>query len=293
MPVVDVCPKNRTETYTASKRLNCGNDEHGNNQYMCVSNKEKTSLVEFCYKGVMELGNSGICLEVSEGKLNRYNCSNFPRGCPDAPFHYENVYKYPACQDINTHDQCYVSDPSCPTRNVTKQLSNHATSTDMYTPTYITEEINNSIVPIYVSTTQTPTDMNIVWGIYFVSAMIIVLAVLILGIKRYRQQRKVTKKDPVCERNSLIPCEERCQEDENYEDRRNWAQDCQVINEAEGDTGSQQHNTEVKQRADDDYKDCRETSKDEEDTGVQQHNTEGDGDHKDGENTSKTDGKYV
>lgn len=92
----------------------------------------------------------------------------------------------PACQDINTHDQCYVSDPSCPTRNVTKQLSNHATSTDMYTP----------IVPIYVSTTQTPTDMNIVWGIYFVSAMIIVLAVLILGIKRYRQQRKVTKKDP-------------------------------------------------------------------------------------------------
>lgn len=101
----------------------------------------------------------------------------------------------PACQDINTHDQCYVSDPSCPTRNVTKQLSNHAISTDMYTPTY-TEEINNSTVPIYVSTTQAPTDMNIVWGIYFVSAMIIVLAVLILGIKRYRQQRKVTKKDP-------------------------------------------------------------------------------------------------
>lgn len=59
MTSVGVCPKNRTETYTASERLNCGTDKYGTNQYMCVPNKEKTSLVEFCYKGVMELENSG------------------------------------------------------------------------------------------------------------------------------------------------------------------------------------------------------------------------------------------
>lgn len=45
--------------YIVLKRFNCGNDEYGNNQYMCVFNKEKIFLVEFCYKGVMELGNSG------------------------------------------------------------------------------------------------------------------------------------------------------------------------------------------------------------------------------------------
>lgn len=59
MTSVGVCPKNRAETYTASERLNCGTDKYGTNQYMCVPNKEKTSLVEFCYGGVMELQNSG------------------------------------------------------------------------------------------------------------------------------------------------------------------------------------------------------------------------------------------
>lgn len=36
---------------------------------------------------------TGSCLEVSDGKLNRYNCSGFLLGCPDARFHYENAYE--------------------------------------------------------------------------------------------------------------------------------------------------------------------------------------------------------
>lgn len=62
-----MCPKNETEAYNASDRLNCSTDKYGTNQYMCVPNKEKTSLVEFCYDGVMELENNGK-LSYSEQK---------------------------------------------------------------------------------------------------------------------------------------------------------------------------------------------------------------------------------
>lgn len=59
MTNVDVCPKNKTEADNASDRLNCSTDKYGTSQYMCVPNKEKTSLEEFCYDGVMELENNG------------------------------------------------------------------------------------------------------------------------------------------------------------------------------------------------------------------------------------------
>lgn len=57
-----MCPKNEHDVIQASNRLGCGNDIYGNNQYMCIPNKEKTSLVEFCFQGIM-----GI---VEKGKLN-------------------------------------------------------------------------------------------------------------------------------------------------------------------------------------------------------------------------------
>lgn len=34
----------------------------------------------------------------------------------------------PACQDINTHDHCYVSDPSCPPQTFNEQLNSYSTS---------------------------------------------------------------------------------------------------------------------------------------------------------------------
>lgn len=63
MVLVNVCPKTELDVIQASKRLGCGYDRYGNNQYMCVPNKNKTSLVEFCFQGVM----------VEKGKLN---CKN-------------------------------------------------------------------------------------------------------------------------------------------------------------------------------------------------------------------------
>ena len=62
MARVDVCPKNLTKVIESSKKLRCGNDDYGNNQYLCLPNVNKTSLVEFCYNGTMGLQEKGIFL---------------------------------------------------------------------------------------------------------------------------------------------------------------------------------------------------------------------------------------
>lgn len=53
MAIVKECPKNEQENIKASERLNCGKDNYGNDQYMCLPNKEKSHLVEFCKDGYM------------------------------------------------------------------------------------------------------------------------------------------------------------------------------------------------------------------------------------------------
>lgn len=50
---VDNCPTNQAEIAEASKRLECKNDTYGNNQYICVPNLKISSLVEFCFDGIM------------------------------------------------------------------------------------------------------------------------------------------------------------------------------------------------------------------------------------------------
>ena len=47
------CPRNASEIFEAQKRLNCGDDKYGNNQYLCLPNVEKTNLFEFCHGGIM------------------------------------------------------------------------------------------------------------------------------------------------------------------------------------------------------------------------------------------------
>lgn len=114
MEYVKACPKTLTEIRRESERLKCKNDTYGNSQYMCLPNEEKSSLIQFCYEGKMGIELKGSCLEVFGGKqINRYSCSRFSHGCPDADFYKYNVHKYPTCQEINTQRRCYVADPSC------------------------------------------------------------------------------------------------------------------------------------------------------------------------------------
>ena len=57
---VEACPKNLTKVFEASKRLGCKNDEYGNNQYICLPHVDNTSLVEFCYGGLMGFQKKGM-----------------------------------------------------------------------------------------------------------------------------------------------------------------------------------------------------------------------------------------
>ena len=57
---VETCPKTPEDVKRASKILACGNDIFEHNQYMCLPNVEKTSLVEFCHDGIMGIQEEGI-----------------------------------------------------------------------------------------------------------------------------------------------------------------------------------------------------------------------------------------
>ncbi|XP_056015018.1 uncharacterized protein LOC125676214 isoform X1 [Ostrea edulis] len=114
--IVESCPGNSTGFAEASSRLNCGRDQYGNDQYICVPNYNKTALVEFCYDGIMGFRQRGNCLEVSEGELFKRSCAGFVEGCPETHFKINTIYKYPACLTINTDYKCYIADPSCPNK---------------------------------------------------------------------------------------------------------------------------------------------------------------------------------
>lgn len=60
MGYIKECPKNEAEVIKSSNRLKCGTDDYGNNQYICVPNKDKSSLVELCYNGTMGLREKGM-----------------------------------------------------------------------------------------------------------------------------------------------------------------------------------------------------------------------------------------
>lgn len=47
------CPRNALEIVDSQKRLNCGDDKYGNNQYLCLLDVDKTGLFEFCHDGIM------------------------------------------------------------------------------------------------------------------------------------------------------------------------------------------------------------------------------------------------
>ncbi|XP_078309613.1 uncharacterized protein LOC144617989 [Crassostrea virginica] len=58
---------------------------------------------------------SGNCLELAaRGFLNQVPCNlTFSSGCPDKFFYSPELYKYPACLEINTELQCFNADVAC------------------------------------------------------------------------------------------------------------------------------------------------------------------------------------
>ena len=60
MYTVNRCPNTLHEVEKASKRLGCGKDLFGKNQYMCLPNTEKTTLIELCHEGIMGIKEKGL-----------------------------------------------------------------------------------------------------------------------------------------------------------------------------------------------------------------------------------------
>lgn len=60
MAHVHRCPKTETQLNEATKRLRCGKDKYGHSQYICLPNKKKTSLVEFCIDGQVGIQEEGV-----------------------------------------------------------------------------------------------------------------------------------------------------------------------------------------------------------------------------------------
>ena len=71
MVQVETCPKTPEEIKKASEALACGNDVFQHNQYMCLPNTEKTSLVEFCYDGIMGIQVEGI---IKTNRISHFTC---------------------------------------------------------------------------------------------------------------------------------------------------------------------------------------------------------------------------
>ena len=68
---VETCPETPDEIKKASEALACGNDVFQHNQYMCLPNVEKTSLVEFCYDWIMGIQVEGI---IKTNWKNHFTC---------------------------------------------------------------------------------------------------------------------------------------------------------------------------------------------------------------------------
>lgn len=112
---VDKCPLNATEFKAAANRRNCT----GHSRYLCAPNKYLTGLVEFCTDTSRSLFEKGNCLRLEgTGGLNHYQCvDSFKTGCPTEPYYDEEIYRYPACFEINVDDKCFVAEKHCPERN--------------------------------------------------------------------------------------------------------------------------------------------------------------------------------
>ncbi|XP_062587461.1 uncharacterized protein LOC134249126 [Saccostrea cucullata] len=152
---VDSCPGNQSEVEAATLRLNCSDVRESINVYHCLPLSNLSDLVEFCYDGRSGLVEAGNCMVLYRETLNNYQCGHFKNGCPNAYYFPKNMYKYPACLKINTQNNCYIADPSCPNiRFFGTTTISSVTSTEKTTtmPTYTAVD-NKSL---YVEATSIP-----------------------------------------------------------------------------------------------------------------------------------------
>lgn len=111
---VNECPRSKDEFKTAAQRRNCTKGL----RYLCAPNKYLSSLIEFCTDRKISLYQEGNCVILEgTGDLDHYSCvDKFNSSCPLEFYNDEEIYKYPACLEIDRELRCFSADNGCKKR---------------------------------------------------------------------------------------------------------------------------------------------------------------------------------
>ncbi|XP_078318795.1 uncharacterized protein LOC111101206 [Crassostrea virginica] len=182
---VSDCPRNEIEWWKASKRLNCSDDAFSSvNRYHCLPADSLTTLLEFCYKRTRAQVVTGLCMVFIEKKniVNHYNCVMFNEGCPNTRYYSNEMYKFPACFEIDPIQHCYKAEVSC--QQFTRFQTDHG--------------VLNTTLSLF-NDTSNPSTTNTNVGTFY--PLVIILPVLfLLGLIiafvawRMRRRMKMMKK---------------------------------------------------------------------------------------------------
>nr|XP_022305937.1 uncharacterized protein LOC111112614 isoform X5 [Crassostrea virginica] len=127
------CPRDEKEWQKASDRLNCtSGDSSTMNKYHCLPADNLTTLLEFCYTRTRTQVVEGQCMVFIERKhiVNNYDCSMFKEGCPNIWYFMDQMYRFPACFEIDPLLHCYKAEATCqPTTWNVSVLSDSSQST--------------------------------------------------------------------------------------------------------------------------------------------------------------------
>lgn len=113
---VNECPRSKNEFKTAAQRRNCTRGE----RYLCAPNKYISSLIEFCTDRPRSLYEKGNCVLLEgTGDLDHYSCvEKFNSSCPSEYYYDEDIFKYPACLEIDKQLRCFAADNDCNKRDL-------------------------------------------------------------------------------------------------------------------------------------------------------------------------------
>nr|XP_022302696.1 uncharacterized protein LOC111110477 isoform X3 [Crassostrea virginica] len=122
---VHKCPDpNRLRDWLeAAKKLNCLHNLTSNDHteqkrvYHCLPSSFLNETVEFCGENVpIESGKCPVYNYAvhQNTRPTSYNCSKFVSGCPqEVPLWSKEVYKYPACLNLNKIEKCFEAEKDC------------------------------------------------------------------------------------------------------------------------------------------------------------------------------------
>ncbi|XP_056003177.1 uncharacterized protein LOC125660709 [Ostrea edulis] len=132
-------PNNITEWEQASAGLAClhpiegGSSQQQYNIYHCLPSSFLNESLEYCgISGPVDKGNCPVYVYGDTMGLNKAasyrSCTNFTSGCPAKFYHSKEVFKHPACLNVNPIAKCYIAEPICEKNYDILSANNHTDS---------------------------------------------------------------------------------------------------------------------------------------------------------------------